>query len=303
MTSPEEKQLLYMLASQYYQGKGLIVDAGLYLGASTNALAHGIKANPTAWETVKKNRLRPIHAYDLARWDAAVYDKHWSNPVSVSQKMGKSYSDGDDYSDLLRALLKQHEGLIEYFFGDMAALARVPAGKNVEIAFYDCLKEHYVDWAAFKVFGPAYVPGETVVVHQDYFYEALPYIKLRQEYLSDHFEYLGAIATTAVFRLKSPLPAELFERDFLEDLSVAESIELLERAAARAPFSEFKGYSEICVVNYMFSAGMPDAARERLARVERDYRIMPHRRLAATIENAKKLFDGQLKLTSNFGYQ
>src|SRR5690606_38881587 len=46
MTSRREKSMLYWLARNHYAGDGLIVDAGLFLGASTNAFAAGLKDGP-----------------------------------------------------------------------------------------------------------------------------------------------------------------------------------------------------------------------------------------------------------------
>jgi hypothetical protein len=45
MTTLLEKKTLYRLAQRFYTGEGIIVDAGLFLGASTNAFGYGIKNN------------------------------------------------------------------------------------------------------------------------------------------------------------------------------------------------------------------------------------------------------------------
>jgi len=43
MTTPREKAMLFWLAKNVFEGKGLIVAAGLFLGASTNAFAAGAR--------------------------------------------------------------------------------------------------------------------------------------------------------------------------------------------------------------------------------------------------------------------
>ena len=43
MASRNEKSLLYWLARHVYTGFGVIVDAGVFLGGSTNAFATGLK--------------------------------------------------------------------------------------------------------------------------------------------------------------------------------------------------------------------------------------------------------------------
>ncbi len=42
MMSPGEKQFLYGIARNYYTGHGRIIDAGVFLGASTLCLGQGL---------------------------------------------------------------------------------------------------------------------------------------------------------------------------------------------------------------------------------------------------------------------
>ena len=43
MMSMYEKRFLYGLAKQYYRGDGIIIDGGIFLGASTRCFADGLR--------------------------------------------------------------------------------------------------------------------------------------------------------------------------------------------------------------------------------------------------------------------
>ena len=44
MMTKDEVSLVYRLAAAHYSGRGEIVDAGIFLGASTHAFARGLEA-------------------------------------------------------------------------------------------------------------------------------------------------------------------------------------------------------------------------------------------------------------------
>ena len=62
MLLPEERKLLYYLASEYCDDCGSIVDAGCFLGGSTTALALGVRARQRKIGLPTQTR---VHAYDL----------------------------------------------------------------------------------------------------------------------------------------------------------------------------------------------------------------------------------------------
>ena len=65
MMSLPEKQFLFGLASRYYAGKGIIVDAGIFLGGSTRCFGEGVRSNPKR-EEIMRNWPRPIVSYERA---------------------------------------------------------------------------------------------------------------------------------------------------------------------------------------------------------------------------------------------
>lgn len=268
MTTRKEKELLYRLARYYFKGEGFIIDAGLFLGASTNAMCWGIKANKLAYNNIIRESLRPLQSYDIARWHSVGFDKYLNDPL-VRKALGtRVFENGEDYSSFLKTLLSEHANLIEFYFGDIIKTAENNNERSIEIAFYDCLKNYERDWAAFKAFGPNYVAGHTIIVQQDYFYEDALENKIRQEFLGDYFEYLGRVDSSAVFRLSRPLPAKYFETDPLLSIGVDDGIKLLDAACARVDASAHRIYTEAGVVRYMLANGRLDDAMKRLIKIK-----------------------------------
>lgn len=279
MTTLREKEVLYRLVKACFTGKGLIVDAGLFLGASTNAMGWGVKDSVNALNQVRKLGNKPIQAYDIALWNSAGFDKYLKDPLVKDAVGDYSFKNGDNYDFLLKRLLSHHFDLIDFHIGDIIKKAYVPDGQTVEIAFFDCLKNYERDWAAFKAFAPSYVPGSTIVIQQDYFFEDALENKIRQEFLCQYFECIGVVDTSAIFRLTRPIPSEYFVSDPLLSLSVDEAIALLEVASRRAEGLAFKIYAEVGVVRYMIKNDRLEDARLRLSEIERMANSLksPHR--------------------------
>lgn len=232
LISHAEKALLYQLARNYFTGEGTIVDAGIFLGASTNAFGIGLRDNPTALRRIPPGR-KPITSYDLAIFVESM--RRYIGRDAFRAAVGNwSPAPGESFEPILRALLAEHADLVEIRIGDLAETAHVDG--PVEIAFFDCLKSEKLDRVAFNVFAPHYIPGRTIVVQQDYFYAGAPEHRLRQESLSDHFHYLGQIDTAAIFRLDTPIPGAMHELDPLSDLSLTQELRLFDQAVARTPF-------------------------------------------------------------------
>lgn len=274
MTANDEKALLYHLGRGHYRGDGVIVDAGLFLGASTNAFAAGIIDNPAAHDAIVKTGLRPLTSYEVALWHDEGFNKYLERPeVKAIWRDEWSFTNGDNYMPVLEALLEPYRDLIEFRIGDILETAR--EDRPVEIAFYDCLKNRDRDAACFNAFAPHYIAGHTVVIQQDYFYEDALYNKIRQEFLSPYFRFLGGVATSAVFQLVEPIPAAYFEKDPIDDLSIDQCIDLLDAAAARIPLSAFHIYAALAPVRYATQTRHFNQAEVRLEEVERMVRRTP----------------------------
>jgi hypothetical protein len=264
MMTPREKGLLYWLAKEVYSGEGIIVDAGIFLGASTYAFASGFKENNIINNSARIYE-KPISSYDIAIWVGSM-DRYKDSPAFKELFKNINISAGDSFEIILQGLLSDHLDVVDLRIGDIIQLAETK--DPVEIAFYDCLKNSERDVAAFKAFCPKFIPGKTIVVQQDYFYQSAPHHRIRQEFLSPFFTYLGHIRDTAVFRLERAVPKAYFTNDPVESLSLAEKLALIEQAAARVSSPRFVLLTLLSAVEFLIEVGELEMARERVFELE-----------------------------------
>ena len=262
-----ERGLLYWLARHYFTGEGSIVDAGIFLGASTRAFAAGLRENERALERIPPDG-KPITSYDLGIFVESM--RRYITREPDRKVLGDwNPKAGENFEPVLRRLLAQDADLFELRIGNL--LETASADRPIEIAFFDCLKSAAVDWKTFTTFAPHYIPGHTIVIQQDYFYPDAPQHRLRQESLSSCYCYLGQIETMAVFRLVRPIPPALFERDTLQDLSMADELRLFEQAAARTDWPKSKLVVRLSAADHVRVRHGVEPALELKKAIERDF--------------------------------
>ncbi len=223
MISLPEKQFLFGLASRYYAGKGLIVDAGIFLGASTRCFGEGLRSNPRQ-EDIVRALPRPIVSYERAIVNPNMprfFRKH-GLPVSAAP--------GESFEAELRRLIEPVKELVDLRIGDFMDAPELD--RPVEILFLDILKSSALSLRAFRLFYPRLIPGHSLVVHQDYFFEELPWIKTHQEGLANYFDFVGEVGSSAVFRCRKAVPRPVL--DGLDDLPPAEQLRLASIALHRS---------------------------------------------------------------------
>lgn len=265
MMTPREKGLLYWLAKEVYSGEGIIVDAGIFLGASTYAFASGFKENNIINNSAR-TYAKPISSYDIAIWVGSM-DRYKDNPAFKELFKDNNISAGNSFEIILQELLSDHLDVVDLRVGDIIQLAETE--NLVEIVFYDCLKNSERDVAAFNAFCPKFIPGKTIVVQQDYFYQSAPHHKIRQEFLSPFFTYLGHIRDSAVFRLEQAVHKGYFTNDPVESLSLAEKLALIEQAAMRASSPRFMLLTLLSAVEFLVENGQLNLAREKVFELEK----------------------------------
>jgi hypothetical protein len=267
MISKDERRLLYAIGSCYYSGSGVLVDAGAFLGAATCALATGIKDNFRFQSSELPSKV--IQCYELGLWDSEGFDKYVDKGSDLFQSAlsTKRYTDRESFAPLLRTLLEEYSELVDLRLGDIAKL--ITADRPVELVFYDCLNTYESDYAVFKALAGNFVPGRTLVIQQDYFYEGAIDAKLRQEYFSNYFKYLGSVQTTAVFRYQKAIPSEDISSDPLIGLDYVEKVKLLEGVVTRVEPSAFNIYAQLAVVALMLREEKYADANIRLKEIER----------------------------------
>lgn len=260
MISMQERRLLYGLAKEFYTGKGVIVDAGTFLGASTVAFAQGLRDNPLI--DISQIPNKPIHGFEraIAGTNLAVHtDKVGLPAVPV----------GESFEGLLRELIEPVSDLVTLHIGDILQYTGDDL-HDIEICFLDILKMPEVSRHALRVFVPKMLPG-CFIIQQDYFFSDLPYIKVFNEALADKLRYLGEVRSSAVFQLIEPITdAELDDAlSALDDLDRA--ITLHKQAEARTISPARQYMMRLSRALLYAQADAPDLARETLSEADRQF--------------------------------
>jgi predicted O-methyltransferase YrrM len=200
----EEKRLLYLLAKHYFAGEGDVFDAGIFVGGCTEAFSSGLMKNPNLGKINKH-----IWAYELAK----------NNPPNCfyTQTLKSYYGEtvdisSGDFGDLVRKNIAHLEGAekIKLFIGD---IMEQEYPDKIEIMFLDVCKSPQLNFAMQKLYSRM-MPGKSLLIHQDYVFGGVPWIRITMGYLAEYFEYVGSTPlNSAVWLLKKEIPREVLDVD------------------------------------------------------------------------------------------
>lgn len=193
MITDHERNALYQLGKRY-TGVGEVVDAGCFLGASTVALAAGIRDSDYGRSG---NDQKIIHSYDIGVLPAR------KNPNAAKTKRYGNfvYTFGDSFVAELEKNIREYSELVQLHIGDI--LSEQWRGDPIEICFLDLCKTVSVDQHAAHMFFSNFIPGKTILIQQDYFFHRLPWIKCTLGAFAEHFEWIGRVAYSSIYRCVS----------------------------------------------------------------------------------------------------
>jgi len=248
MMSTDERRFLYGYTRKHYRGEGRIFDGGAFLGASTLCFGTGVRDNAAA------ERIRGRWAAPIVTFEQALVRKNLQRTLT---KHGIELQDGESFKHVLRANITPVLDLVRLRIGDI--LKERWGEDPIEMLYLDVLKSRPImDYVCGMTF-PRLKAG-AIVLHQDYFFDGLPYLKIKQEYLSDYFTYVGEISSMAVFKLAAPVPADLLATDVARDLELATRVRLLDAARDRTLDPDRRFLVELSKVHVIAAAGRRDEA-------------------------------------------
>lgn len=223
MLVPDELRLLYSLGREWFRNDGCIVDAGCFLGGSTQALAHGVKAN-SAW--IRNPRDAVIHSYDLfivEPWTIGIFFPD-TTPLGTS------------FEADFRANIDGFSNLVSVHAGNVMQAALPPG--NIELLFIDVAKHWTTSDYLVRYFFGKLIPGRSIVIQQDYLFHMWNgWLAVTMEYFADYFDILDHTEiNSVVFLYKKEIPAEMLQRNLIHSLSRAEI-----RALANRNLDRFAG--------------------------------------------------------------
>jgi hypothetical protein len=208
----EERRCFHYIARHCTSGGGQIIDAGAALGASAYCLASGLARNPSRWET-------RVHSYDRffaeAEYVSALCTQYY-RPVKVGEDMFDIY---EFQVGKYRELIRPHRGDFMFDRWD---------GSRIDVLMVDMAKSPELNTRIMEQFFPCLVPGESLLVHQDFYFSWLSYIHISMQYLAHRFEIVDRLIPdcSRLFMLKDPITAGEFEH--LRSIPREERIDLLD---------------------------------------------------------------------------
>ncbi len=285
MTSTHERSFFDWYARRLFEGRGEIVDLGVWLGSTTVALARGLRKNPRPEATPYK-----VHAYDRFVWE------DWM-AAFAGGPLNRRFRPGDSFLAAFEERTERYRSRIRVYPGDLTKIGWI--GRPIEFLLIDAMKSWDVAAAILRHFFPAILPGG-YVVQQDFchFWEAWvhPIHYRLREYLVPVYDV--PISASLVFRLERPIPERLlkapwgfgtFELDEI-DRAFAWAMEIVSEehrpavAAAKVRYLGLAGHRETARrelealrrLGFWFRAGLTDV-EEEIAAGEKDHR---HRSLS-----------------------
>ena len=260
MLTSAERAMLSQLVRRTWRGTGAIVDGGSFLGSSLVAEARGLEANPVLPELSFADfpSAKPIHGYELG---------HHPAPAQRVAERRRSYGGGEyvlgeSFVPALEQVIAPHRDLIELHIGDLTEMRW--DGSPVEVAFIDVCKTPALNAHVSREFYPALVAGASRLVHQDFFYDQLPWIRVTMGYLADYFRWEGQVASSSVYTTIRSVPKDVAAYDPFTEAT-------LEECLAHHDAVDFPGVDRtaqlmlaLSRVNLVLLKGSPDQARERL---------------------------------------
>lgn len=213
LTEPELK-LLHSI-SKNFKNKGIIVDAGCFIGGSTLALASGI---------LDRIHHKVIHSYDRFLAEKYTLGKYLPENLELN-------------SSIFPFFLEQTKDinyLIEVYNGDILTF-KAP-DEDIEILFLDVLKTPIVNDHVVEQFFPKLIPNLSIVIQQDYcFTKYNGWIHSTMEYFSDFFEIIDFTpCNSVVFLYKKQIPLNMLKNVF-KSMPKEKALELQQKAIQRFP--------------------------------------------------------------------
>jgi hypothetical protein len=258
MINYHERQLISWLGSNYFTGKGYIVDLGPFYGSETVTFASSLPQNIlTFFNSIHLNE-KPIQAYDLfIDNDGMSFFHNYSDNISL------------------------YSGLIETHCGDLNEV-EWSSERFIEILFNDISKSVETNATVLNKFMSSIDIG-SVLIQQDY-YDDHFWIPITMEILEEYFIQLdGPIGGTAFYLCTKKIPYN--KLTYAANPSFEDSLSAIRKVQRRYQgwYKRLFQLSEAKMLTYF---GKLDEALEIIERVSNEY--PNHKVLARRIDRIYK---------------
>jgi Tetratricopeptide repeat len=267
MLTGAELAMLSEIVRRTWRGEGAIVDGGSFLGSSLVAEARGLQANPVLADLALTRfpSDKPIHGYELGHHPAPTH------PAAERRRTygGVEYTLGESFVPMLEKNIASHRDLINLHVGDLTQMAW--DGSPVEIAFVDVCKTHELNAHVSRQFYPALIGGASTLIHQDFFYDRLPWIRVTMGYLADYFRWEGQVASSSVYTTLRAVPEKVAAYDPFTEATLAQCLAYHDAVAFPGIDQTTQLMLALSRVHLTLHKGSRDQALERLLEAAVDY--------------------------------
>lgn len=187
MLGPGDRSLYYYAAKSFYKFQGRIVDAGVFLGGTTNALIEGMKDNKNFQHATPHK----IAIYDRFIVSEPPYQNF------ILKNLGKELNLTDSFQSIFTELLGDNSNYIEVFPGDFLSYSY--PYDFIEILGLDLCKSKDLTFHCAREFFPKMKPFKSIAIHQDYVHMWTPWIHVTMEALDKYFIKTSEIDISALF--------------------------------------------------------------------------------------------------------
>ena len=288
MLSKGEMQMLFSATSRFFSGRGLIVDAGAFAGMSAYCLAKGLKHNG---DLVSDGTV--IHSFDIFKADDAYTRDYLKNVFFTSQDVNGNRKEilyspdvGEDFLDVFWHQNHDNRSLIEVHQGDFLEKSWGKGG--IEILFVDVCKTLRLQSHLLSSFFPSLIPGESVVIQQDYHHPYHPYIHVAMEVLEEYFQVLiSQEGGSRVYLVKEIPPLSIINEliDYSYDAQTLNTI--FERIVIKSPESEralLRLANVIALVQRSFRADALQKAIDLMSQLDENKHLWLRQELKLLVE-------------------
>jgi hypothetical protein len=193
MIADTDCEYLYWLTSRGYIGIGAVVELGPWLGRSTMHLAAGLR---------DAGHDNDLHCFDRFVWDEAQAAK------ATAKKHDLPLKPGDDFRPYFEQNIRPIYPKVRVYKQDLNDA--VWDGAPIEILFLDAPKRLPEISATLATFGPALIPGLSVIAMQDYLHFPSYALAAVMSRLSDHLQVIHVTGgSTVTMSVQKPLDVGL----------------------------------------------------------------------------------------------
>jgi len=267
MLTGVELAMLSEIVRCAWRGNGVIVDGGSFLGSSLVAEAEGMRASPAlAGQDLERFPSgKPIHGYELGYHPA---------PVSPTAERRRTYGDveyvrGESFVPALEQNIAPHRDLVHLHIGDLTEMTW--DGSPVELAFIDVCKTAGLNAHMSRQFYPALIGGASALIHQDFFYDRLPWIRVTMGYLADYFRWQGQVESSSVYTSVRAVPEDVAAYDPYTEATLEECLKYHDAVAFPGIDRTAQLMLALSRVHLMLYKGSQDQALEQLRETAVEY--------------------------------